>query len=105
MALVKDVIAHILLHVDAEASDSDPSQAPGVQERAKLVRDAVATLKDDARDLTLANTILAIRGDVPGDSRKASLLRALDNIGDGTRPQLALRAWVGQNNEAGLGER
>ncbi len=96
---VKETVTHILFHVDAEASDSDPSQVPGVQERAKLVRDAVVTLKDDTRDLTLENTILAIRGDVPADTNKDSLLRALDNIGDDPRPQLAIQTWVGKNRE------
>ena len=97
MALVKDVVEHILFHVDAEASDSDPSQVSGVQQRAKAVRDTVATLKADNRNLALGDLLFEIRGLVRNGSRKASLQRTLGNIEQ--RPQLALQAWVGKNRE------
>ena len=97
MAEVKEVITHILFHVDAEASTSDPSQVAGVAKRAQMVRDAVATLKTDSRDLTLADLLSAIDGLVPGGSDKASLRRTLSNIEQ--RPQLAIQAWVGKGVE------
>lgn len=97
MVLVKDVVEHILFHVDAEASDTDPSQVSGVSQRAKAVRDAVATLKADNRNLALGDLLLEIRGLVRNGSRKASLQRALGNIEQ--RPQLAIQTWVGKNRE------
>ncbi len=97
MAEVKGVITHILFHVDAEASDSDPSQVAGVAKRAQMVRDAVAALKTDSRDLTLKDLLVAIGDLVPGGSDKASLRRTLDNIE--VRPQLAIQEWVGKNVE------
>ena len=97
MALVKEVVAHILHHVDAEAGDSDASQVAGVAQRAQLVRDAVATLKADSRDLTLRDLITAISDLVPTSTRKASLRRALGNVEQ--RPQLAIQTWVGKNRE------
>jgi len=97
MTLVKEVVAHILFHVDAEAATSDASQVSGVAQRAQLVRDAVATLKADSRDLTLSDLIADIRALVPAGSRKASLRRALANIEQ--RPQLSIQTWVGKNRE------
>ena len=97
MTRVSEVVTHILFHVNAEARDSDPSQAPGVAQRARLVRDAVATLRADSRDLSLRDLITAIRDRVPTSTRKASLRRALANVEQ--RPQLAIQAWVGKNRE------
>ena len=90
-------MAHILLHVNAEAADSDPSQVGGVQQRAVLVRRALNSLRNDNRDLPLKATLLAVHDHVPDDPGKASLQRTLDNIE--VNPQLRLQTWVGKNRE------
>ncbi len=60
MPVTKDVIAHILKHVDAEASDSDPSQVAGVGRRAQYVRDTLASFKTDTRDLKIDALLVEI---------------------------------------------
>ena len=99
MDRVREIVAHILLHVNAEAADRDPSQAGGVQERARLVRDTLRSLNADERELSLNDSLLAFRALVPTNTREASLRRALANIKE--RPQLAIQEWVSTNRETG----
>ncbi len=95
--LVKETVAHILFHVDFEAANSDPSQVPGVADRAKLVHDTLLSFEDDGRTLAPEAARSEFRNAVPDDPNKDSLVRTIDNIEQ--RPQLALQAWVGENRE------
>ena len=101
MARVRDLIAHIRHHVNAEAADSDPSQVAGVSRRAQLVRDAVQGLRTDPRDLTIRDILRAIYDAVPNRTGRASFRRAIENMRaeGGTRPQLAIQTWVGKARE------
>ena len=101
MPLVNELILHILLHVNAEASDSDSSQVPGVQGRAQLVRDAVDGLRADSRNLTIQNILQSVYNAIPAGQGRTSFRRALDNMRseDETRPQLAIQTWVGKARE------
>ena len=101
MPRVRNLIAHILHHVNAEAADSDPSQVAGVSRRAQLVRDAVQSLRTDSRDLTIRDILRAIYDAIPNRAGRASFRRAIENMRaeGGTRPQLAIQTWVGKARE------
>ena len=99
MPLVREVIRHILHHVDAEAATSDPSQAPGVQGRAQLVRAAVAGLTADLRDLPVDAVLQEIALAVPVLPEAASFQTAITNMMGEARPQLEIQAWVGTKRE------
>ena len=102
MPVVRQVIRHILEHVDAEAADSDASQVDGVDRRAQLVRDAVRGLVADDRDITLRNLLQAIYDAIPSRTGRDSFRRAMVNMRNAgtTRPQLAIQAWVGKAKES-----
>ena len=101
MPRVRDLITHILHHVNAEAADSDPSQVAGVANRAQLVRDAVQSLRTDTRDLTIRDILRAIYDAIPNRAGRTSFRRAIENMraSGGTRPQLAIQTWVGKAKE------
>ena len=96
-----DLVAHILFHVNAEAADSDPSQVPGVARRAQYVRSAVAGLRSDSRDLDMDTILAAISAAAPSSTDRTEFKRVVENQRTvrGTRPQLAIQAWVGQGVE------
>ena len=98
---MSDLVAHILFHVNAEASDSDPSQVAGVARRAQYVRNVIAGLRLDSRDLDLDTILAAISAAAPVSTDRSSFRRAIENqrIVRDTRPQLAIQAWVGQGVE------
>ena len=98
MTVVSELVAHILFHVNAEASDSDPSQVPGVARRAQYVRDVVAGLRSDSRDLDTDTILAAISTAATGSPDRTGFKRMVENqrIVRETRPQLAIQAWVGQ---------
>ena len=101
MPLVSDLISHILLHVNAEAADSDLSQVAGVQDRAQLVRDAVQGLRTNSRDLTLRDILQAIFDAIPTSTERDAFRRAIVNMRDSgeRRVQLAIQNWVGKAEE------
>ena len=99
MPVVKELVTHILHHVNAEAATSDSSQAPGVQGRAQLVRAAVADLVDDSRDLSADVVLQEIVLAAPTLPDAASFQKALTNMMGAPRPQLAIQAWVGTKRE------
>ena len=99
MPVVSEVIRHILHHTDAEAATSDPSQAPGVQGRAQLVRAAVEGLAADLRDLPIDEVLQEITLAAPALPDVASFQKALTNMMGEARPQLAIQAWVGKKRE------
>ncbi len=99
MVLARDVVAHILLHVNAEARDSDRSQAPGVAERAQYVRDAVTRLSTDTRQRSRDKIMLAISDEAALDSKQASFRRAVDSTLGESRPHLGIQEWVGKGQE------
>ena len=94
MPIVSEVVAHILLHVNAEDDDRDESQTANV---GQLVRDAAASLRADGSDVTLRALLTSLSDLVPGGPDRASLRRALAAIGP--RPQLAVQAWVRNRQE------
>ena len=100
MPVVKEVVAHILHHVNAEAANRDPSQAEGVAERAQYVRDAVRNLTADSKDSSLDTILQAISGDALGGAKRAPFRRAITNMAGDSRPQLAIQEWVGRGQEA-----
>ena len=99
MPVVKELVTHILHHVNAEAATSDSSQAPGVQGRAQLVHVAVAGLVNDARDLPIDRVLQEIVLATPAIPDTASFQKALTNMMGEVRPQLAIQAWVGEKQE------
>ena len=99
MTVVKELVSHILFHVNAEAADSDPSQAPGVPGRAQLVRAAVGGLAADLRDLTVDEVLQEIALAAPALPEAASFQTAIMNMLGQPRPQLAIQTWVGKNRE------
>ena len=101
MPRVKNVIEHILHHVNAEASTTNRSQVVGVADRAQLVREAVQTLTTDNRDITINDILLEISNKTPNRSGRTSFHRTITNIRDKNipRPRLAIQSWVGKNRE------
>ena len=99
--IVADVVTHILFHVNAEASDSDPSQVPGVARRAQYVRSVVASLRSDSRELDLDTILAAISAAAPVSTDRTGFKRMMENqrTTRDTRPQLAIQAWVGKGVE------
>lgn len=99
---VRDLVGHILHHVNAEAAESDPSQVAGVAARAQYVRDTVAGFETDARDLSLDTILAAISSAASLSALQVSFKNSIANMrAEGeTRPQLAIQAWVGKNRES-----
>ena len=103
MPVTRELIAHILHHVNAEDATRDPSQVAGIGRRAQLVRDAVQGLVSDTRDIRLRDILQAIYDAIPSRAGRASFRRAIENMrseGD-ERPQLAIQARVGKAKETG----
>ncbi len=102
---VKEYITHILFHINAEASDSDPSQTAGVGRRAQYVRDALDSLKLDSRELTLDDLYTALLDASLADGEKAAYNRTLTSGRRETerRIQLLLRGWVQNESETRSG--
>lgn len=101
MPVVKDLIAHIRLHVDAEAATSDSSQVVGVDRRAAYVIAAMDGLKADTRDLSIDAILVAVSSAAALTVDQASFQQAVTNQrNDGEpRPQLAMREWVQTGKE------
>ena len=101
MPIVSEVVAHILAHVDAEddADPTDESHVANFGRRAQLVRDAAASLRADGSNVTLRAFLTTLSDLVPGGPDRASLRRAIENMAGDSRPQLAIQAWVGKNQE------
>ncbi|KKM66932.1 hypothetical protein LCGC14_1476220 [marine sediment metagenome] len=99
MPITKNVVAHILRHVDAEDAKRDLSQVAGVAERAQYVRDAVQGLAEDTKDNPIDTILATISDDVPLSDKQASFKRTLTNMMGEPRSQLAIQAWVGQGKE------
>ncbi len=100
MAITRDIVAHILHHVNAEDAERDPSQVTGVADRAQYVRDAVRNLVVDTRDSPLDTILQTISDDALGDAKQASFRRAITNMTGEPRPRLAIQTWVGKGRES-----
>ena len=98
---VKELIKHILHDVDAEAATSDQSQVAGVARRAQYVRDSVASLKTDTKDVSIDTILADISSAAALTADQTSFTRAIQNQRDSktTRPQLAIQTWVGKARE------
>lgn len=98
MAIVKEVIAHILLHVNAEIPDPlDEDQVVGVEERAQYVRDTLSSLTTDSSQKSESDLIQVISDKTTTDTKQDTFKRMLTNIEQ--KPQLAIQDWVGKNRE------
>lgn len=97
--IVKDLVAHILLHVNAEVASRDFSQTAGFDNRAQHVRDIVKGFKNDLRDLPLGTILTEISNTLSASDLDPAFKRAVANMKTGARPQLALQEWVGKNRE------
>ena len=102
MPLVREVIRHIREHVVAESADSDPTQTAGMPERAQLALGAIQSLRNDPRNLSLRDTLVAVHGLIPSGADQASFRRAMVNMRDsGERtPWLAIHEWVARGRES-----
>lgn len=99
MAKARDVIAHILLHVDAEAATTDRSQAAGMAERALYARDALQSLALDTRSRSRDEILLDVSRAAVLDAKQASFQRAIRNLLGDSRPEHGIQHWVGKNSE------
>ena len=99
MPVVKELVAHILHHVNGEAATSDASQVAGVADRAQYVRDAVRNLTTDTKDNPIDAILQTISKDASLSAKQASFKRAITNMLGEHRPQLALQEWVGKGRE------
>ena len=99
MPIASEIIRHILHHVDAEAAESDPSQAPGVAGRVQIVRDAVQGFVADSSEVALGDLLQSISAAVPSGTGQQSFQNALANMLGEDRPQLAIQEWVGKKRE------
>ncbi len=96
MAQVKDLVAHVLLHINDEANgSSDPSQVPGVADRADLVRRTLAFLATDEREISDDEFMVLLSALIPADPKDASLK---SNLADPARgySQFRMIDWVGK---------
>lgn len=98
---VQDLVQHILLHVEAELADNNPSQVVGIVARARYVRRMLRVFRMDQRDMTVGDLLGEISNASPPASSQASFKRALGDmvLTDETRPQLAIQEWVGKSKE------
>ena len=99
---VQEWVEHILRHVNAEDAESDPSQVPGVDERAAYVRDTLGRLAFPPGQEMPRDTVLAgISAVAPGGPLRNAFRGMMTWTGssESIRPQLSIQAWVGQNQE------
>jgi hypothetical protein len=101
--VVKELVAHILHHVDAEDATRDQSQAAGVADRAQYVRDAVRNLTADTKDSPTDSILQTISDDALLTDKQTSFQRAITNMKGESRPQLAIQTWVGKAREGAGG--
>ncbi len=101
MPPVKDLVKHILYHVDAEDATRDSSQVAGVAARAQYVRDIVAGFKTDTRELPKDAILAEVSGAASLSALQVSFQNTITNTraDDGIRPQLSIQAWVGKNRD------
>ena len=102
MPVVSEVIRHIREHVVAESADADPTQTAGMPNRAQLALGAFQSLRDDPRNLSLRDTLVAVHGLIPSGADQASFRRAMVNIRDSEErtPWLAIMEWVARGRES-----
>jgi hypothetical protein len=98
---VKDLVEHILRHVNGEDATRDSSQVAGVAARAQYVRDTVSGFKADTRELSIGAMLVELSGAAGLSVLQVSFQNSVANIrAEGaTRPQLPIQTWVGKNWE------
>ncbi len=94
MPRVSETVLHILLHVDAEATTSDPSQTPGVGRRAQKIRDLLSPFAADTRDRSRQQLLEELRTTTDLETR--GVLNGLPDNDDGDSLVFALQEWVGK---------
>jgi len=92
---VKDEIAHIRLHVEAEAASVDESQIPGVSGRAQKVRAMLDNMTGLGRTISRSQFITELE-DKSGDPSSGVELAAIDKGDDGESIRSVLQEWVGK---------
>ena len=98
---VKEIITHILYHVNAESRESDPSQVGDVQGRAAYVRSVLQRYESDARKLEKYDLLREVSRDAAANPQRDSFRRLLSNleVNDNTSPRAALQEWVATGEE------
>ena len=92
---VRDEIAHIFLHIDAEDVLPDPSQLPGVSGRAQKVRTMLSKITGGGRTISRADFIAELEA-ANNDPDLDTELAAFDKNDDGERIHTNLSEWVGK---------
>lgn len=99
MLIVKDLVTHLLFHVDAEAFESDPSQKPGVNVRKDQVHAMIAPFRNRNTEVTRAEYLDLLRGRAKDELLDE--INAIDPDNDGERIRLVLQTWVGKGPRPG----
>jgi len=103
----KELITHILLHLNAEDSgEEDPSQTPGVAKRAAYLRTYMESFLSDTTETTKDGFLALLSSGVAVDVDKTSFQTMIQNIRDegNSSPQLAIQEWVGKKEEFNRGD-
>lgn len=102
MESVRELTRHILFHANAEAAESDSSQAKGVQQRVEYVRSALRDFEQDDRKIDKYDFLAEVSTAASIGSGRASFRRVLANAEErGTSPRYAIQSWVGKGSEGG----
>lgn len=97
MPHIKDTIAHVKLHVEAEMNDSDPSQFPGVRRRGQFILNALKRLERRSETVSSRQFLDLLDKELDGGVDNKSAKRLLS--GNHEKPQLAIQSWVGKGKE------
>lgn len=98
---VRDLVEHILHHVNAEADSRDSSQVKGVADRARYIQYMMRGFAADERELSRDAVLAEMSNAASLSAEQVSFKKAITNMrpDDGVRPQLAIQAWVGKAQE------
>lgn len=100
--IIRDLVTHIFLHVDAEATgESDLSQVAGVAARAQYVQTTLASFQVDVRDLDMDNVLAEFSSVASLSVLQVSFQQMIANMRDDyeSHPQLVMQNWVGKAKE------
>ena len=98
MAIVSELVAHIIFHTDAEDTlIRDPSQKDGVKDRAEYVKEAFKIYEDDARDIPELVLMQEVSDTATGGQLRNSFRRAIAEMieQEDENSQNSIQEWVG----------
>lgn len=103
MRKISEEIAHILLHVDAETAEPDPSQAPGMAARANKIRRLLKSFETDQRVTSRDQLVGFLKQAAATDPELLAALTEfrLGEEGAGQKLRLGLSEWVGKGRVRG----